>query len=152
MNSGKPRSAIQKFADGFVAVIGFLMKVLLIVLAVICCPILFLIVIILMISIIAAVAVLFGGSMVLINAIPFQPVVDWINYFGDLGSPILALLASTSAALLVGIPLFALVFMGLRALFNWKAMYSGMRVTLLILWFISLICLIVLGSIGIMMQ
>ena len=40
LHSDRPRTALQRFADAFVAVAGFLLKVLLVIIAIICSPVL----------------------------------------------------------------------------------------------------------------
>lgn len=133
MRSDKPRTFLQRLADAFVTIVGFFLKACLIILAVICSPILFVLGIVFIALFVAIISVMIGGGTVLYTMLPS---VDW-GYIS--ASPLVTIIACISGVVIVGIPLFALVFAILRVVFNWQPMVSGLKWTLLILWVVSLV-------------
>lgn len=133
IHSDKPRTFFQKLADGFVAIVGFFLKACLVVLAIICSPFLFVLALVFVVLVIAIVSVMVGGGAVLYSMLPS---VDWM-YLST--SPLVTIISCIAGVLLVGIPLFGLVFSLFRHLLDWKPMVSGLKWTLVILWFTAAI-------------
>ncbi len=128
VNSDKPRSFLQQLADLFVNVVGFILKFLAILIGIILLPPLLLVAFILVIVTFALIA---GGTGVLYHLSPFG---------ADLlaGTPIpLAIMGCIGFILLIGIPIFALVYAICMQLFKAKPLPNTAKWTLLILWIIS---------------
>ena len=70
VNSGKPRSFLQKVGDALVSIAGFFLKACLVVLAIICSPVLFVLAIVFVALVIAAIAVAIGGGAALYQMLP----------------------------------------------------------------------------------
>ena len=129
ITSGKPRSFFQKLADLFVEVVGFLLKALAILIGIILLPVLLLVVFILMIVTVALVA---GGTGILYHLSPFN--MDMVT-----GTPVsLAIVGCIGLILLIGIPVFSLMYAICMQIFKTKALPTPAKWSLLILWFISL--------------
>ncbi len=133
VNSGKPRSALEKLGDVFVQIIGVMFKVFLVILAVICAPVLFLLAICFIVLIFIAVVMAIGGGTALYNLIPS---VDWSIVSS---APVATVVFSITGILAVGIPLIAIIYTIFSLLFNWKPMTPGMKWILLILWVFSMV-------------
>ena len=128
MSSDKPRSFLQQLADLFVNVVGFILKFLAILIGIILLPPLLLVAFILVVVTFALIA---GGTGVLYHLSPFG---------ADLlaGTPIpLAIMGCIGFILLIGIPIFALVYAICMQLFKAKPLPNTAKWTLLILWIIS---------------
>ena len=128
MSSDKPRSFLQQLADLFVNVVGFILKFFAILIGIILLPPLLLVAFILVIVTFALIA---GGTGVLYHLSPFG---------ADLlaGTPIpLAIMGCIGVILLIGIPIFALVYAICMQLFKAKPLPNTAKWTLLILWIIS---------------
>ncbi|WP_293672707.1 PspC domain-containing protein [uncultured Parabacteroides sp.] len=128
MSSDKPRSFLQQLADLFVNVVGFILKFLAILIGIILLPPLLLVAFILVVVTFALIA---GGTGVLYHLSPFG---------ADLlaGTPIpLAIMGCIGVILLIGIPIFALVYAICMQLFKAKPLPNTAKWTLLILWIIS---------------
>jgi len=149
INSGKPRTSVQKFGDGFVNVIGFIIKVLGILVAIVLLPPVLLVLFVLVVVLFAIIIGLIGGGIGLLGGgigaafgglLPFM---DW-NMMGNY--PEGALIAATIASILViGIPVIAVGYLIGIQLFKWKPMSTSAKWILLVLWLISLAATIVLG-------
>lgn len=128
MSSDKPRSFLQQLADLFVNVVGFILKFFAILIGIILLPPLLLVAFILVVVTFALIA---GGTGVLYHLSPFG---------ADLlaGTPIpLAIMGCIGFILLIGIPIFALVYAICMQLFKAKPLPNTAKWTLLILWIIS---------------
>lgn len=130
MNSGKPRTFLQKMGDALVMVAGLFLKVCLIIFAIICSPILFVFGVVFVALLFAAIAVAIGGGAALLSLFPMMDVVLPM-------SPLSAIVMYIAGILLAGIPLISLVWAILSQLFKWQPMVSGLKWTLLILWIVS---------------
>ncbi|MDR2969671.1 MAG: PspC domain-containing protein [Tannerellaceae bacterium] len=150
VNSGKPRTAAQKFGDGLVNVIGFIIKVLGILVAIVLLPPVLLILFVLVVVLFAIIIGLIGGGIGLLGGglgaafggiFPFM---DW-NMAGNY--PEGALIAATIASILIiGIPVIALGYLIGTQLFKWKPIPASAKWILLVLWLVSLAVTIVLGA------
>ena len=128
VNSDKPRSFLQQLADLFVNVVGFILKFFAILIGIILLPPLLLVAFILVVVTFALIA---GGTGVLYHLSPFG---------ADLlaGTPIpLAIMGCIGFILLIGIPIFALVYAICMQLFKAKPLPNTAKWTRLILWIIS---------------
>lgn len=138
VNSGKPRTFLQKLGDVFVSIAGFFLKACLIVLAIVCSPVLFVLAIVFVALVIAAIAVAIGGGAALYEMLP---VVDWSPLM--VSSPMMAIVGSIAGVALVGIPLIGIIYAILRPLFRWSPMASGLKWALLILWILAIVIFII---------
>lgn len=138
VNSGKPRTFLQKLGDVLVSIAGFFLKACLIVLALVCSPVLFVLAIIFVALVIAAVAVAIGGGAALYEMLP---AVDWSPLM--VSSPMMAIMGSIAGVALVGIPLIGIVYAILRPLFHWSPMATGLKWSLLILWILAMVIFII---------
>ena len=138
VNSGKPRSTLQKIGDTLIQIIGIILKVFLVLLAIVFSPVLFVLAIVLFVLMVVAISVAFGGGAALCGLLPS---VDWSLMST---SPLLAFIYGISGVLLLAIPLFGIVYAVFSYLFNWKPMSAGAKWTLVIIWILSLIAGIVL--------
>ena len=74
VNSGKPRTFLQKIGDVFVAIAAVFFKIFLVALVIICCPVLFVLAIVLVALVFAAIAVAVSGGALLYELLP---AIDW---------------------------------------------------------------------------
>lgn len=130
VQSGKPRSFLQKVGDALVTVAGWVLKLCLIVLAVVFSPVLFVFAVLFVALSFAGIVVAVGGGAALLALFP---TVDVLLP----ASPLAAIVMYIAAILMVGIPLLSLLFLVCRPLFNWQPMASGLKWTLLLLWIVS---------------
>lgn len=135
VNTGKPRSFLQKVADAVLSVVAFLFKILLVILAIVLCPFLFVAAVVLIVALIAIVAVLFGMGTALFSILPALPSVfgtamAWESPWVFAGCIVVVLF--------LGIPVYALIHTILRTIFSWNPMSKGLRNTLLVTWIITL--------------
>lgn len=129
ISSDKPRSFFQKLADLFVTVVGFCLKFIAIIVGIIVLPVLLLVIFILVIITVALIA---GGTGILYHLSPFG--MDMIA-----GTPVaLAILGCIGLILLIGIPIFSLVYAICMQFFKTKPLPTPAKWSLLILWIISL--------------
>ncbi|MGM9759125.1 MAG: PspC domain-containing protein [Parabacteroides sp.] len=129
ISSDKPRSLLQKMADAFVAVIGFLLKFLMVLISIITFPVLLLVVFILFMIFFGLVS---GSTSILYHLSPFG---------GELlaGMPLgWAILGCVSLILLIGIPICALVYLICNQWLH-VTMPNTAKWVLTLLWFFALI-------------
>lgn len=144
MNSGKPRTLLQKVGDVFVSIAAVLFKIFLVALVILCCPVLFVLAIALVVLVFATIAVAVGGGALIYEMLSS---VDWLP-LGTL-SPLMTLLGTISCVALIGIPLVAFLYTILRQLFHWSPMGAGLKWSLLILWLVGAAIVVVnLASFG----
>lgn len=130
ISSDQPRTFLQKLADLFVTIIGFILKFGAIVIGIILLPILLLIVFVLTIITLALFA---GGTGILYHLSPFG--MDLYT-----GTPThLVILGFIGIILLIGIPIIALVYAICGQLFKLKPLPISARWLLLLVWIIALI-------------
>ena len=67
MNSGKPRTFLQKIGDVFVSIAAVLFKIFLVALVILCCPVLFVLAVVLVALVFAAIAVAVSGGALLLR-------------------------------------------------------------------------------------
>ena len=132
VKSEKSRSILQKIGEGIVSIVGFLVKAILVVAAICCTPILFILLVICFSLLMAAIGV--------IDSLPaffyhIQPVIDWSVVTS---SPVPTTLLSISGILVIGIPIVGFIHFLMSTFGGWKEMPFSTRMTLLVLWLISL--------------
>ena len=132
MRSDEPRTFIQKLGDALVSIAGVFLKVCLVMLLLVFSPLLFVLAIVFIALVIGAVAVAVGGGSALYHVLPSM---DWSLFSA---SPFAVIAASIAGVMLVGIPLASMLYAVLRLIFKWEPMVSGLKMTLLILWVVSL--------------
>lgn len=133
VRSDKPRTMLQRIGDGLVSLCVWVLKICLVIFAIICSPVLFAIAVIFVALLFAAVVILCSGGAALVSLFPAWDVVLP-------ASPLSAIVMYIALILLIGIPLFALVWGIFAQLFRWKPMVSGLKWTLTILWIVSAAC------------
>jgi len=131
----RSRTAVQKLGDGVVGLLGILLKVAAVILGCLLLPpllvVLFILVVIIFFALIAG--LIGGGFGFIYHLIPFA---DWdmLPYYPEW----MALAGGISGMLLIGIPLFSLVYFLGGRLFKYKPMPGGIKWSLLICWLIAL--------------
>lgn len=144
MNSGKPRTFLQKVGDVFVSIAAVLFKIFLVALVIICCPMLFVLAVVLVALVFAAIAVAVSGGALLYEMLP---AISWAPIASI--SPMMTLLGTIAGVALIGIPLGAFLYTILRQLFHWSPMGTGLKWSLLILWVLgAAIMIISLSALG----
>ena len=130
IHSDKPRNLLQKTADIFVQVIGFLLKFILILAGITLLPPL---AIILFVLVLVTFGLLLGGAGFIYHLSPFN--MDLIN-----GSPLpLAIIGCVGVILFIGIPVFALIYAICGQLFKARPLPTPTKWILLALWIISIL-------------
>lgn len=132
VRSGKPRTILQQVADGLVTVAGFVFKIFLVALFIVCCPVLFVLAILFVALVIVAIAAAIGGGALLYNMLP---AINWEPLASI--SPVMTVAGTMAGVAMIGIPLASVVYLILRQLFHWPPMATGLKWTLLILWFLG---------------
>lgn len=140
IKSEKPKDFMTRLVDGMVHLFSLLSKVFLVILALIFSPVLLVLSFVFVGLIIGAIATLAGGSAIIYELLPS---LDW-NMIS--ASPLIVIVASIAGIILVGIPLASLLYGILRVIFNWQPMIPGLKITLLILWMVSLLTIILCFS------
>ena len=144
VNSGKPRTFLQKIGDVFVAIAAVFFKIFLVALVIICCPVLFVLAIVLVALVFASIAVAVSGGALLYELLP---AIDWTPIASV--TPMMTLLGTIAGVALIGIPLGAFLYTILRQLFHWAPMGTGLKWSLLILWILGAVIMIInLSALG----
>ena len=144
VNSGKPRTFLQKIGDVFVAIAAVFFKIFLVALVIICCPVLFVLAIVLVALVFAAIAVAVSGGALLYELLP---AIDWTPIASV--TPMMTLLGTIAGVALIGIPLGAFLYTILRQLFHWAPMGTRLKWSLLILWILGAVIMIInLSALG----
>ncbi|MBR5297964.1 MAG: PspC domain-containing protein [Parabacteroides sp.] len=129
ISSDKPRTFLQKLADLFVNVVGFILKFLVILIGILLLPPLLLVAFIL---VVITFALFTGGTSMLYELSPFG---------ADLlaGTPTyLVMMGCIGIFLLIGIPIFSIVYAICIQLFKVKSLPTTAKWTLFILWILSI--------------
>lgn len=137
VNSGKPRTWIQKVADSFVGIVGIILKVVLIILAVVFSPILFVLAIVLIALLVGGISMLFGGGSMLMSYLTLP---HWLPM--ALVTPPLSIWFSLAIMLTVTIPVAGIVYAILQNLFNWSPLKCGVKWTFFLLWLVGFVGMI----------
>ena len=143
VNSGKPRTFLQKIGDVFVGIAAVLFKIFLVALVILCCPILFVLAVVL-VTVFAAITVAVSGGALLCELLP---AIDCMSVASV--SPMMTLLGTIAGVALIGIPLGAFLYTILRQLFHWSPMGTGLKWALLILWILGAVIMVLnLSALG----
>lgn len=135
------RTSSQKAADGFISVIGFIIKFLLIA---IFCPLLVVGALLLIAALLGMIITLCSGGTLLSSLL--SPIIG-----GDalmLDSPWFYI-AYSALLLFVGIPLFAIVHSALRSTFRWRPITSNQKRLMLLSWLILLPVIVIFWFVSI---
>ncbi|WP_072529967.1 PspC domain-containing protein [Bacteroides ilei] len=131
VRSDKPRSAITRFMNALVRVIGFIIKVILIIVAICCAPALLIALVVIFALLMAATGLIAAMPAVVYHVLPE---VDW-SMITVSDTAVIAL--AVCGIFAVGIPvvgLFQLIFQGFNV---WKPMSTPVKITLILLWIIA---------------
>lgn len=129
ISSDKPRTFLQKLADLFVNVVGFILKFLVILIGILLLPPLLLVAFIL---VVITFALFTGGTSMLYELSPFGT--DLLA-----GAPTyLVMMGCIGVFLLIGIPIFSIVYTICIQLFKVKPLPTTAKWTLFILWILSI--------------
>lgn len=131
VDSGKPRTFLQRLADALVTVAGVILKACLILFAIVFSPVLLLLAVLFVSLIVAAITALIGGGAALFSLLPS------LSFVPSTVAPAIVIVSCTAGTLLVGVPLAGLVYALLRMAFNWKPMTPAVRWTLVVLWLLA---------------
>lgn len=139
VRSEDTRTKFQRFTEGLIRFLGVLLKVAFIILL-LCfgVPTLFALFLVLLILVITGLSVLFGGGVALFSLFPFLDA----PLFLDQTTPLF--ISSISGLLVLGLPLFAVLYLLFQHVFQWKNMNQSIKITLIVLWFIAL-CFFIFG-------
>ena len=130
VKSGQPRTFLQKAADLFVVIIGFLLKFIIVLAGIVLLPPLAFVVFILIVILFALIT---GGAGILYHLSPFG--MDLYN-----GTPTpMVIMGCLGTILLIGIPVFSLAYAICAHLFKWSPLSTPVKWVLIVLWIISLI-------------
>ena len=144
MNSGKPRTFLQKIGDAFVALVAFILKLFLIALAIVFCPVLFVLAVVFVALVVVVIAVAIGGGALLFE---WLPAINWTPLASI--SPLMTVAGTMAGVLLIGIPLATLAYAVLRHLFQWQPMGAVLKWSLFILWLMGAVIFIInLSALG----
>ncbi len=136
VQSDKTRTRFYRFIDSLVRIVGLLFKAGLIIFAFcVGIPILVLFVLFIVL-VIAGLIALIGGGQTFVTLFPLCDSPFILNHS-------LALFASSLGGVVAfGLPLFAVCYLLYQRVFQWERMGKGLKITLIIIWIISLIVLI----------
>ena len=132
VKSEKPHSILQRIGEGIVAVVGFLIKCVLVVAAICFTPVLFILLVVCFSLLMAAIGVIGSLPAFFYHA---MPVVDWSVVTS---SPVPTTLLAVSGILVIGIPIVGFIHFLMSTFGGWKAMPFAARMTLLVFWLIAL--------------
>lgn len=138
LRSDKPRTTLQRLADGFVAIVGFLLKAALVIVALCCSPLLLLLLILFIAFIVTLCALLFGGAASL------YPLLNEGYFIGTDMAGITWNLLSYLSFTLGGILLLSCFTSGVCTVaFHWKGFSPR---TMKVLLALSVVCLVIGGA------
>lgn len=140
VKSKESRSFLRKLADGFVQVIGFILKFIFIMIAIILSPVLLLLVVGLFVMIIALIVSILGGGAFILTTLPELSV----NLPAVGISPLATISLVICGIFAVGIPLFSFIYVLLSQKFKWKT-FSKWLVWALIIWWILCVVVTLIG-------
>ena len=130
VKSGQPRTFLQKAADLFVVIIGFLLKFIIVLAGIVLLPPLAFVVFILIVVLFALIT---GGAGILYHLSPFG-----MDLYNGVPTP-MVIMGCLGTILLIGIPVFSLAYAICAHLFKWSPLSTPVKWVLIVLWIISLI-------------
>ncbi len=134
VDSAETRSSLQKFGDGFVTFVGFLIKIILILLAICLSPVIFALLIVFFVLIFVATGLIAATPAMLTSLNCYIPMFDW-TIVG--ASPIASIAVAIAGIFIIGIPIVGLIHMFMRYFCGWQPMSTTTRVIFILLWFIA---------------
>ena len=132
VKSDKPRSILHKTGEGFVSLIGGLVKAILVIAAICCMPMLFFLLVICF--------SMFMTANGMISDLPefFYKSMRHVDWSVVTTSPHSTTILSLLGILVVGIPIIGFIHFLMSTLGGWKPMSFGIRATLVVLWLFAL--------------
>ncbi|MDR0537303.1 MAG: PspC domain-containing protein [Tannerellaceae bacterium] len=138
VNSDKPRTMLQKFADIIVGILGALLKVAAVFLGIILLPAL---VGILLAFVCVVIGLIFGGVGGIVSFLGWLlPSMDW-NIISSV-SPFEMSIGGISLIMLFAIPLLTMIYGLLCGIFKYKPLANELKWLLVILWLMAFVCII----------
>ncbi len=134
VKSEDTRTKAQRFTDGLVRFLGVLLKVVLIILLLSIGLSAFMVLLELFLSLVfGGLSALFGGGVALFSMLQFfkNP------FFIEQSTPLL--ISSISGLIVLGLPVFSLLYLLFQHVFKWKNMNRSIKTTLIVLWIIALL-------------
>ncbi len=142
IHSDKTRTGAQRLADGFVSVLGIVLKVFAVLLGIILFPPLLLVLFVMVVVIIALIAGGLGGGFGLLYQL--MPSTNW-NMLSTYPEWML-IGASICTILLIAIPVISVIYAICSQIFKFRPLPVGVKWALVIVWIISLIMNIFFAS------
>ncbi|MDR1356710.1 MAG: PspC domain-containing protein [Tannerellaceae bacterium] len=142
VNSGKPRSALQKIGDVIVDVIGVLLKVVAILIGIVLLPVFLVLLFVFIVVIIALIVGSVGGGFgLLYNLMPFS---EWhiLHSYPEW----IWIIISMCTILLIAIPVMAILYTVCSAVFKFKPLPQAWKISMIVVWIIALIANIFIFS------
>lgn len=132
----KTKNTLHKIADLLVTVIGYILKFLAIIALIFGIPIL---AIFLLVMVVIALGIVLGGGGLIYNLLtPLGiGIFDNIHVLGEPG--MLGMIGFVSLILLIGIPLFTLIYIICCSIFKLQPLSKTAKITLLVIWCIALL-------------
>ena len=145
VNSQQSRSGLHRIGSAIISIVGFCIKVFLVVIGVCCIPVLF----VGLMFIFALLMIAVGGA-VSVPAILYQscPDIDWSGLFAV--SPAWVITFCITGVLAIGIPVVGIIQLIMQAFKVFRPMSQGVKLTLVIVWIISVAMSITLLTMGYM--
>ena len=145
VNSQQSRSGLHRIGSAIISIVGFCIKVFLVVIGVCCIPVLF----VGLMFIFALLMIAVGGA-VSVPAIFYQscPDIDWSGLFAV--SPAWVITFCITGVLAIGIPVVGIIQLIMQAFKVFRPMSQGVKLTLVIVWIISVAMSITLLTMGYM--
>jgi phage shock protein PspC (stress-responsive transcriptional regulator) len=143
VNSDKSRSFFHKLADALVGIIGVLLKIATVLLGIVLLPVLLLLLLVVVVIIVSLIVATMGGGFGLLYRL--IPSADWHQFYASYPEWTI-IVTGTCTILLVAIPVLALMYTLCSFIFKLRPLPSGLKVSLIVLWFLSLLINIFLFS------
>lgn len=140
LRSDETRTGMQRFADGMVKVIGFLIKVMVVIIVICCAPIIVIVLLAVCALLLGVIAELFGGW-----SVAFLP--DWLSTVAT-HAPAIALWCYATAFVGSILLLSCLVSYLCKTAFHTKGFTPPMMKVLLSIGIVALVAAVVLGFVG----
>ncbi|NMA74372.1 MAG: PspC domain-containing protein [Bacteroidales bacterium] len=134
VKSKDTRTKAQRFIDGLVDILGVLLKVALIIVLISIGMTAFIVLLLLFLDlVIGGLSALFGGGIAFFSMFPFLE----SPFFIEQSTPLF--MSSISGLIVLGLPVFAILYVLFQHVFKWKNMNRSIKTTLIVLWIIALL-------------
>lgn len=140
VHSDKPRSSMNKFADGLASIFGLLIKVILVILAICCTPLIFVVLAVLFALFIAATGILVSVPAFFYEALPY---INWDVVSSSAG---LAVTLVVCGLLLIGIPVLGIIHFALQIFGKKEPFSTPTKINMILLWIAAIIVTVILLS------